>query len=142
MGTIPSGERRLQCSKKQPQHKCKEIHATCPLLTTNSVIAEHDPEPVVSNFNPRNYFQERFVSKLSSQLLCLYGGLSKRIPHFLLPGVTACPTYYHIFFLLAELSASSTSDDNMAKVCPVFMAKDKTSQCLGFRPQVWLRGEG
>jgi hypothetical protein len=96
---------------KQPQHKCKEIRATCPLLTTNSVMAEHGPEPVVYNFNPRNYFQERFVLKLSSHLLCLYGGVSTRIPHFLLPGVTAWPTYYNLFFLLAELSAASTSDD-------------------------------
>jgi len=30
----------------------------CPLLTTNSVMAEYDPEPVVSNFNPRNFFPE------------------------------------------------------------------------------------
>jgi len=45
------------------------------------------------------------------------------------------------FLLLAELSAASTSDDNTAKVCPVFMANSKMSQCLGFRPQVCLRGE-
>ena len=142
MGTIPSGERRLQCGTKQPQHECKEIHATYPLLTTNSVMAEHDPEPVVSNFNPRTYFQERFVLKLSSHFLCLYGGLSTRIQHFLLPGVTEWPTDYNLFFLLPEQSAASTSDDNTAKVCPVFMAKSKMSQCLGFRPQVCLGGEG
>jgi len=141
MGTIPSGERRLQCSTKQPQHKCKEKHATCPLITTNSVMSEHDPEPVMSNSNPRNYFQGGFVLKLSSHLLGLYGGLSTRNPHFLLPVVTACLTYYNLFFLLAELRAASTSDDNTAKVCPVFMAKSKKSQGLGFRPQVCLGGE-
>jgi len=108
----------------------------------NSVTSEHDPAPVVSNFNPRNYFQERFVLKLSPHLLGLYGGLSTRISCFLLPVVTACLTYYNLFFLLAELRASSTSDGNTAKVCPVFMAKSKMSQCLGFRPQVFLGGEG
>jgi hypothetical protein len=50
--------------------------------------------------------------------------------------------YNNFFFLLAELSAASTSDDNTAKVRPVFMAKVKMSQCLGFRPQVCLGGEG
>jgi len=142
MGTLPSGERRLQCSKKQPQHKCKEIRATCPFFTTNSVMAEHGPEPVVSDFSPRNYFQGRFVLKLSSHLLCLYGGLFTRIPHFLLPGVTAWPTYYNLFFLLSELSAASTLRGYMTKVCPVLMAKTKMPQCLGFRPQVCLGGEG
>ena len=140
MGTIRSGERRLQRSTKKPLHKCMEIHATCPLLTTNSVMAEHDPEPVVSNFNPSNYFQGRFVLKLPSHFLCLCGGLSKRTPHSLLPGVTACPTYY-LFFLLAELSATSISDDDTA-VFPVFMAKAKMSQCLGFRTQVCVGGGG
>jgi hypothetical protein len=105
-------------------------------------MSEHDPEPVVSNFNPGNNFQRRLFLKLSSHLLGLYGGLSIRISHFLLPVATACLTYYNLFFLLAEQSAASTSDDNMAKVCPVFMAKSKMSHCLGFRPQVCLGGEG
>jgi hypothetical protein len=97
MGTTPSGERRLQYSAKQPQHRCKEIHATCKLLTTNSVMTEHDREPVVSSFNPLSHFQGRFVLKLSSHLLCLYGSLSTRIPHLLLSRVTACPIYHKIF---------------------------------------------
>jgi hypothetical protein len=112
------------------------------LNINNCVMSEHNPEPVVSNFNPRNYFQERFVLKLSLHLLGLYGGLSTRISCFLIPVVTACLTYYNLFFLLAELRAACTSDDNTAKVCPVFMAKSKMSQCLGFGPQVCLGGEG
>jgi hypothetical protein len=78
MGTIPNGDRRLQCSKKQPLHKRKSIHATCPLFTINSVMALHDPEPVVSDFNSHIYL------KLLSHILGLYGGLPTRISHFLL----------------------------------------------------------